>query len=350
MPLVALLLVGCDKPRTEAKPLRPVRTVTVTPIDISENLSQTGDIQARTETDFGFRIDGKIIDRSVDVGSNVRKGDVIARLDDQPARNRVQAAQASVASAEAELVRAQAQENRQGILLKDGYTTKQLYDVALRDLHTAQAQLDSARAQLDLAKDNLGYAELHADANGVVTEVFAAAGQIVAAGQRVVRIADPTTLEAVFGVAAASFSQVSDDAKIDIALTSDPRVHARGRLRYVSPQADPVTRTYSVRVALIDPPPEMMLGATVSGRVEGIGRNVIELPATAIYEQDGKPAVWVFDAGTGAVKLKPVTVTRYESDKILVSDGLAKGDVVVVAGVHVLRPGEKVRLLADAAK
>jgi multidrug efflux pump subunit AcrA (membrane-fusion protein) len=89
---------------------------------------------------------------------------------------------------------------------------------------------------------------------------------------------------------------------------------------------------------------------TVSGRVEGVGRNVIELPATALYEQDGKPAVWVFDAGSGAVQLRPVTVARYESDKTLVSAGLAKGDVVVVAGVHVLRPGEKVRLLADAAK
>jgi RND family efflux transporter MFP subunit len=257
LPLVLVLLTGCDQPKKEAKPIRPVRTVTVAPIDISETLSQTGDIQARTETDLGFRIDGKIIERPVDVGSTVQKGDVIARLDDQPARNRVQAAQAAVASAEAEVVRAQGQENRQSILLKDGFTTRQLYDIALRDLQTARAQLDSARSQLDLAKQNLGYAELHADMAGVITEVFAASGQVVAAGQKVVRLADPTTLEAVFGVPAAAFSQVPDDAKIEIVLASDPRIHARGELRYVSPQADPVTRTYLVRVGLVSPPPEM---------------------------------------------------------------------------------------------
>jgi membrane fusion protein, multidrug efflux system len=348
--VLPLALLGCRQPPKTAVPIRPVRTVTVEPRDVGTTLSQTGDIEARTETDFGFRVGGKIVARPVDVGSRVRTGEVLARLDDQPERNRLQSAQAALAAAQAELVRTQAEEGRQSALLKDGYTTKQRYDTALRDLQTAEAQLASARAQLNLAQDTLAYTQLHAGMNGVVTEVFADAGQVVAAGQKIVRVADPKALEGVFGVPAIAFSMVPRDAKVQVALTDDPHIETTGTIRYASPQADPLTRTYTVRVALADAPPEMRMGATVTGRVTLPGQKVIELPGAALFEQDGKPAVWVFDPASGTVLLKPVRVLRYESGVVLIASGLARGDIVVTAGVHVLRPGEKVRRLAEASQ
>jgi membrane fusion protein, multidrug efflux system len=344
------LLSGCDKPVQQAAPVRPVRTVTVAARDTGQTLSQTGELEARTEIDLGFRIGGKIVERPVDVGSTVKKGEVLARLDDQPESNRLQSARAALTAAEAELVRTQAEEVRQSTLLKDGYTTKQRYDTALRDLQTARAQIDSAHAELNLARDNLAYTQLHADIDGIVTQVYADAGQVVAAGQRVLRVADPTALDGVFGVPAVAFGLVPRDAKVLVTLTSDPRIAATGTIRYVSPQADPVTRSYTVRVALPHAPPQMRLGATVTGQVRLPGQMVIELPGTALFEQDGKPAVWLFDRAKGTVALKPVTVLRYEAGEVLISAGLAKGDIVVTAGVHVLRPGERVRQLAEAGQ
>jgi RND family efflux transporter MFP subunit len=348
--LLLLLPAGCDRPVKEARPIRPVRAVTVAPRDSGETFSQIGDIEARTETDLSFRVEGKVIARPVDVGAIVTKGEVLARLDDQPERNRLQSAQAALAAAEAELVRTQAEETRQSALLKDGYTTKQRYDTALRDLQTAKAQLDSARAQLNLANDNLTYTQLHSDLDGIVTAVYADTGQVVAAGEKVLRVADPQAVDAVFSVPALAFSLVPRDQPVEVTLTSDPKIRTIGKLRYASPQADPITRTYSVRIALANPPAEMRLGATVTGRIRLPGQQVIELPGVALFEKDGKPAVWVFDPHAGTVSLKPVGVLRYQSGRVLIASGLVKGDIVVTAGVHVLRPGEKVRLLADAAQ
>lgn len=348
---IALLpLTGCDEPEKKAEPIRPVRALTVTPRQVSESFSHVGEIQARTEVDIGFRIEGKVVHRPVDVGSEVRKGDLLARLDDQPQRNRLRSAQAALAAAEAEHGRTEAEASRQSALLSGGYTTKQRHETAIRDVQTAQAQLDSARAQVSLAQDNIGYAELHADADGVITGVYADAGQVVSAGQKVVRIADPREREAVFGVPATVFPLVPSNAPVEVALTGDRRISTTGKVRYVSPQADPVTRTYTVRVSLPAPPPEMRLGATISGSIKLPGQEVVELPGVALFEEGGKPAVWIYDPANGAVKLKLVLVLRYEAATVLLSGGLAQGDVVVTAGVHVLRPGQKVRLLAEAGR
>lgn len=343
------LVSECDEPGVPTPPIRPVRAVTVEPVDITEALSQTGDIQARYETDLGFRIGGQLLSRAADVGSTVSKGDLLARLDDQPAQNEVRSAQAGLAAAEAELNRARAEEGRQEALLKDGFTTRQRYDAAVRDLQTAEAQRDSAQARLTLAQENLGYTELHSEVGGIVTATYAEAGQVVAAGQRILRVADPREREAVFNVPEVAFRLVPHDPAVEVSLVTDPANKVTGRVRYVAPQADPTTRTYAVHISLPNAPPEMRLGATVKGRVELPAQNVVGLPGSALFEQDGKPAVWIFDRANGTVQLRPVTVLRYDSDRVLLSAGLEKGDVVVTAGTHLLRPGEHVRLLAAAS-
>jgi RND family efflux transporter MFP subunit len=345
----ALIACGEGERKASAPPIRPVRTVTVTPTDVAERVSLTGEIQARYQSDLGFRIDGKIIERPVDVGSAVKKGQLLARLDPQPRQQDLQAAKANVASAQATLTQAQAQESRQSQLLKDGFTTRTQYDDALRNLKTAQAQLDSAQARERQAQDNVAYTELRADNDGVITAVGADAGQVVAAGQMVVRLARPDEREAVFNVAEAMFRAVPRNPPVEVTLVSNPEIRTIGAVRYVSPQADPTTRTYTVRISLPNAPPEMRLGATVSGSVALEPQKVVELPGTALFEKDGKPAVWIV-AKDGTVDLRKIEVERYQGEAVIVSAGLEPGEVVVTAGVQKLLPGQKVRVADAAAK
>jgi membrane fusion protein, multidrug efflux system len=345
---VALALAACGKEEKAAAPeIRPVRTVTVEPRQIGETLSLTGEIRPRYEADIGFRVQGKILKRPVDVGSAVKNGDLLARLDPQQYRQDVEVAKADVKAADAEVDQSRNQESRQRELLKNGHTTQVKFDQAVRAFKTALAQADAARAKLVQATENLGYTELRADHDGVVTAVGADAGQVVGAGQMVVRLAQPGEREAVFNVSEAHLVHPQKDPTVTVKLVSDPAITAQGKVRYVSPQADPATRTYTVRVALPKAPPEMRLGATVTGSVTINQAQVISLPSTALFDQGGKPAVWL--VRDGAVELKPIAVARYGDDSFVVGSGLAQGDIVVTGGVQKLVPGEKVRLMAADA-
>jgi RND family efflux transporter MFP subunit len=342
------LLIGCDDKPKQVEAVRSVRTVVVERRDLVETLSEVGEIQARYETDLGFRIGGKVIARPVDVGTQVTAGTLLASLDDQPKQNQLRSAQAAVTAAEAEVTRTEAEEARAKVLIQQGFATKEHYDTALRDLQTSQAQLDSMRAQLKLAEDGVSYTELRAETDGIVSAVYIDAGQVVTAGQKVMRLAQPGEREAVFNVPDTVFDKVPRDVSVEVSLVSNPAIKARGSPRYVSPEADPTTRSFLVRISLPDAPPEMRLGSTVEGRVALPTRDVVELPGAALFEDAGKPAVWLFDAASGTVRLTAVTVLRYDSSRVVISDGLQNGDVVVTAGVHLLRPGERVRLLAAA--
>jgi RND family efflux transporter MFP subunit len=344
-------LAGCGKKSeiTEAD-VRPVRTFTVEPSDGAEVIAETGEIRARNESDLGFRILGKIIERPVDIGSTVKKGDVLARLDAQPVQQDLESAKASVASAQATLIRDAASEARQNELLKKGYTPQASYDVAVAALKVAQSQLDTANARLRQAEENLGYTELRADADGVITAVSADIGRVVTSGQAVVRLAQLGEREAVFNVSEAILDRAPTNPPVTVKLTADPAIFTVGKVRYVSPQADPTTRTYEVRVSLPDAPDRMRLGATVTGSVSIDHPGVIEVPASALFEKEGKSAVWVIDPKSTTVLLKPVGVERYTDDRIILSGGLEKGELVVTAGVQKLVPGQKVRLLTAVGK
>jgi len=342
----ASALSACGKPDAPAQDVRPVRTVTVEQGPGTDKQQVTGEIAARNESDLGFRTDGKIIERPIDVGSTVKKGELLARLDPQPRQQDLLAAKANYVSAQATLAKDQSTEVRQGKLLKDGYTTQANYDDALSALRTAQSQLDSASAKLRQAQDNLGYTELRADTNGVITAVNANVGQVINEGQAVVRLAQPNEREAVFNISDAMLRASPKDPPVTVALSGSPSISTVGSVRYVSPQADPKTRTYEVRVSLPNAPSEMRLGSTVTGTADFFTANdVVQLPGGALFQQDGKPAVWVVDPKTETVSLKQVVVERYSGDQILIAGGMSRGDVVVTAGVQKLIPGQKVRLL-----
>lgn len=349
-PLLMLIpLAGCDDKSAMAPDIRPVRAITVQPGASTELPTLTGEIKARYESDLAFRIDGKIIERPVDVGSMVRKGDLLARLDPQPRQQDLQAAKADALAAQAILVKNRADEARQVELLKDGYTPRAVYDSAVANLRSSQSQVESTAARLKQAEDNLGYTRLTADADGVVTRVSADAGTVVGPGQAVIRLAQPGQREAAFNVSEAILDGAPRNQPVTVTLMSDSRIRVQGTVRYVSPQADPATRTYEVRIALPDAPPAMRLGATVTGSLSLDLNGVLALPGSALVQQDGKPAVWVVDPKTYTISLKPISIDRYSGDSVVLSGGLAKGDIVVTAGVQKLIAGQTVRLLAGAS-
>ena len=340
-----MVLASCQKEeKAAAQPIRPVRTVAVELREGGEKVSLTGEIQPRYQADLGFRVNGKILERPADVGTEVKKDDLLARLDPQQYRQDLEVAKADVAKADAEVARSQAQEYRQRELLKNGHTTQVAYDQALKTFKTAQAEVDAARARQIQASENLGYTELRADNNGVISAVGADPGQVVSSGQMVVRLAQPGEREAVFNIAEGAFKKRPTDPTVGVHLVSNPEIETAGKVRYISPQADPETRTYTVRVSLPEAPPQMRLGANVVGTVTLDQGQTVTIPGSALFQKDGKPAVWLVEKDK-TVQLKPITVQRYQGDSVIVGDGLAEGDVVVTAGVQKLLPGQKVALM-----
>ena len=345
-----LLATGCKEEQAAAPVIRPVRTIIAEPKDQAHGLALTGEIRARHESDHSFRVSGLVVARLVDVSAIVKKGEPLARLDDRDQKNGVRSAEAAVTAAKAEVARARPQEVRQKTLLADGFTTQVQYDNALKNLRGAEAGLESAVASLKIAQDQLKYTTLHAEFDGVITATGAEAGQVVQIGQMVVRVADPGEREAVVSLAETQIRPISTDLHIDVTLLTNPSVKTTGKIREVSPIADPITRTFTVKVSLNDPPPELRLGSTVSVSGRGKSSSVVTLPPSAVFERDKKPMVWVVNPADQTVGLRPIAILRNDTDRIVVSEGLAKGDVVVTAGVMKLNPGQKVKLQDAAAK
>ncbi|MDX8470139.1 efflux RND transporter periplasmic adaptor subunit [Mesorhizobium sp. VK23B] len=352
----AVVWHGARSEASNAKPSPPetkfVKAIAVAPMLSADTRTAVGEIRPRLESDLGFRVSGKLLERIAEIGATVKKGEVLARIDDQDYRNRLASAEADVAAAQAVLVEASAAEARIGALLAKGFTTRANYDATLKNLRSAQAKLKSASIAFEMARDQLGYTELHAEFDGIVTATGAEAGQSVNVGQMVVRVADPESRDAVFSIAEAVFANAPDTKRppqVTVSLLSNPAITAVGTIREIAPMADAATRTFQVKVSIENAPDEMRFGASVAGRAEMGGAPVMVLPGSALFDKDGQPAVWVVSPSS-AVELKPVTVARYETDRVVVSDGLANGDLVVTAGVNRLREHEKVRIVEGEGK
>jgi len=346
--LIAATVASCNEPAPSAPQVRPVRTVTVEQRAEGETVSLTGHVRARDQGSLAFRIDGRMTERSVNVGDVLQAGQVVARLDPQNQENMLRSAQASLTAAEAMLTEKRQAFWRQQELLRTGWTPRARFDDAQAALQTAEAQVTSAQAQLRIAQDHLGYTVLRADAAGSITATGAEAGEVVRAGQMIVQLAQEGGRDAVFDVPEVLIRTAPRDPIVQITLGDDPRITATGRVREVAPQADPATRTFQVKIGITDPPEAMRLGSTVTGRIQLAAPAGVQLPASALTEAGGRPAVWVFDPASGSVTLRSVDVTRYDPASVVISQGLQAGEVVVTAGSHVLRPGQKVRRLGDA--
>jgi RND family efflux transporter MFP subunit len=343
--MLLVALCGCKAEKT-ALEARSARTVVVAPRPIHDDRQAIGEVKPRYESDLSFRVAGKVLARLVDVGATIKEGDTLATLDKQDFQNRLRSAEADVASAEAVLVEARGNEARKAKLLKDGWTPQATYDTALSNLRTAEGRLTSAKAQLDLTRDQLRYTELKAEFDGVITAVGAEPGQNVNAGQMVAKLARPADKDAVFNIAETAFTDrtpTREHSEVIVWPLSNPELKVEGIAREISPVADSATRTYTVKVTLKNPPPQMRFGMSIGGRWKVGSDPAVALPLSAVFEKDGSPAVWVFDQASGSVALRLVTVSRYETSTAVIADGLAKGDIVVTAGINTLREGQKVR-------
>ena len=289
--------------------------------------SYSGEVRARSESALAFRIGGKLVDRRVDVGARVHAGQMLARLDAADQQLAAAQAEANRALAEAELKRTQ--------------ELRQKNFVSAAALDAKQTAATAAAAQAKLAKNQTAYTTLAADTAGVVSAVLAEPGQVVGAGQAIVRLARNGEREIAIAVPESRLATV----KVSIGGTAqlwDGREFA-GRVREIAPAADPATRTFAVRFALTDAPADLPLGLSASVRFAQAAATELVVPLAAILQQGERAAVWVI-AEDGAVRQQPIEVARYSDGGAVVKSGLTGGETIVAAGAFKLSAGEKVRI------
>jgi RND family efflux transporter MFP subunit len=343
---VAVGMAACGPKKEAGAPEpRPVRTVTAQPQQSDETVVLTGHIQAVEEPAMAFRIGGRITDRFVNVGDHVKPGQELARLDPQNEVNALRSAQASLTAAQAQLTQARSAFERQRTLLAQGHTPRAQFDLAEKASRTGQAKVDDGEVQVRIAADRVGYTVLQADAAGTITARGAEPGEVVQAGQMIVRLARLGGRDAVFDVPAQVLRSAPSDPQVTIHLTENPSMTTIGRVREVAPQADPVTRTFQVKVGLTDPPEAMRLGSTVNGSVSLESDTVMAIPASALTQLDRQPAVWIVDPSKRTVSPRNIELLRFDPGMVIVAHGVETGDIIVTAGVQALHPGQTVRLL-----
>lgn len=342
---------GCKQ---AAQPEPEARLVSVVRVIVGSNgggVGYSGEVRARYETNLGFRVPGKIVARNVEVGGVVKKGDVLARLDPEDQQLNTRGAQSQLAASQSEFEQSKAELERHTDLFQKNFISKAEFDRWQNSYNVAQARLEQAKAQLAVTKNQTGYTELIADHAGVVTAILVEVGQVIAAGQTAMKLARTDDREVVISIPENRLAELNDASDIRISLWADPTKNYKGRIREVSPAADPVTRTYAAKISVLDADAAMKLGMTANAYLRGVQRSVaVMLPATALFQDDGHAAVWVVDKATTQVMLVRVEVGEYVEDKVAVLSGVKAGDVVVRAGVHKLFAGEKVRTNEEAVK
>ncbi|MCE4226153.1 efflux RND transporter periplasmic adaptor subunit [Methylobacterium sp. C25] len=349
--LVGLMLAGC-KPSAEEghepAPIRPVLVMVAKRIETDLFGPFAGTVEPRYQSQLGFQIGGRVAARDVTVGDTVKKGQRLATLDPTVTRFALTRAEADVADAKAQAENAAATEARSRKLMEGGNVTQAQLDSSVASRDTTQARLAQAMSSLQRARDQMGYTELHADFDGVVTQRLAEVGQVLSAGQAVVTVARPEVREAVVDIPEDLVGTMPRDGRFAISLQSAPEITTVGTVREVAPFADQSTRTRRIKLALIDPPSAFRLGATIT---VGLTRKVdpyVLLPATALLEADGKTSVWIAPPvdkdGMTRVERRDVTVAKKGAERVSLRDGVKDGERVVVAGIHSLKDGQTVRI------
>ena len=340
-----LALGGCQQETTAPEPVRPVLSTVLEPSQSSGTVA-VGVVEPRFKTDLAFRVLGRLTARPVNVGDLVAQDQTVGTIDATALELAVRAAKAELAKAEAQLANANATEERQRTLITSDATTKQTLDNAEQARAGAEASVARAQANLTKAREQLGYAQLKADFAGVVTAVGAEVGQVVAPGQSVLTVARPDVREAVVDIGEDFPFPLEVGLPFKVSLQLLPAVQVEGRIREIAPQADPVTRTRRVRIALKDPPPSFRLGATVTAKLDKEQTTILRVPASAVLAKDGENFVWVVDLPASTVSLRKVDLA-VDQGGVRVSQGLAAGARIVTAGVHSLKQGQQVRIEQD---
>lgn len=343
-----MTLAACSKTEPPQAPVRAVKVITVGVATFQSGHEFAGEVRPRVESRVGFRVAGKVVRRQAELGQRVKAGQVLAQLDARDYQLAADAARAQVAAASTNKDLAAADFKRYAVLKDQSFISGAELERREAALKAAQAQLDQAKAQLASQGNQAGYANLVADVSGVITAVEAEPGQVVTAGTTIVRIAQDGPRDVVFSVPEDKVAVMKPGSEVAIRVWSNGTTLG-GKVREVAASADPVTRTYSIKVGLnasATPP----LGATVyvSPRALSMaGAPVIKLPTSALRKEGQGTAVWVLDRQTMTVKSQPIQIATADGNEAVVASGLQPGMQIVSAGVHVLSAGQKVTVYQE---
>lgn len=349
---VAWLLAACQPAPAPVEPVRAVRVLTVAAGQAEAFHEYAAEVRARTESRLGFRVAGKLIRRQAELGQAVRTGQMLAQLDPQDLKLAQDTAQAALRAAQANLDLNTAEFAKFKELRDQNFISALELERRETALKSARAQFEQARAQAGVQGNLAGYATLTADVAGVVTGIDAEPGAVLAAGTPVLRLAHDGPRDAVFSVpedqVAALRPLVGKSSALKVRLWGDDaRAPLAATLREVAAAADPTTRTFLAKADL-GSQTAARLGQTASVRVDraAIG-GVVKLPLAAVAESKGQPVVWLLDRAAMTVRPQPIQVAGADGNQVLVAGGVSPGQTLVAAGVHLLTPGQKVKLYAE---
>ena len=347
LPVMATAMLGaCNRDIRPVAPAQPVIAERLGATSATAAEEYSGAVHARYESALAFRVPGKIVARYGTLGETVHRGDLLARLDGTDAVLEKDAAEAALAAARSNLQTAQEDLARYVRLVKIGAISRSAYDHQRDQVAAAQATYQQAQRQYQLRDNQLRYTDLRADHDGVITAVDAEAGQVVAEGQTVVSLAWSDGREVYIDVPENRIGEFSGARRISVSLWGTDRSYP-GSVREKSASADPATRTFLIKVAILGPGPEVRLGMTAGVKVEDAADpKELLIPMTALYHRGAQAAVWIVDPKTRRLALAPVRVERYSDDGVVIGAGLAAGEEIVLKGVNELYQGERVQVTA----
>jgi len=343
--LACIFLQACSKPVPAEEPVRAVKVVTVGLDAMQSGAEYAGEVRSRVESRLGFRVSGKLLRRNVELGQHVKAGELLAQLDPQDFKLAADGARAQLAAAATNRDLALADYKRYKDLREQNFISAAELERRDTALKAAQAQVEQAQAQLAGLGNQTGYANLVADVAGVVTSVDAEPGQVLAAGTPVLRIAQDGGRDVVFSVPEDKVGKLKVGSQVQVQAWAEQK-SAAATVREVAASADPVTRTFTVKVGLSGPD-AWPLGSTVTVVPKALDRSgppVIKLPTSALQHDGERAAVWVLDKATMTVRLQPIAIATADGNEVVVAQGLEPGVQVVSVGAHVLNPGQKVSI------
>jgi multidrug efflux system membrane fusion protein len=340
--LLAAVLAGCGNGGEQAEVVRPA--MVEQPLPAANGFEAfPGDVRARHEPTLAFRVGGKIAKRNVDAGARVKKGEVLAELDPEDLRLQVAAMRAQLAAAEANLATAESERDRYRNMLERKLVSASLFEQYENAYKAAAAQVGQVRAQLNWNNNQAEYAQLRAPADGVIASRQAEAGQVVAAGQPIFTLATNGEREIAISLPEQGIRNFSVGQTVLVELWSRAGERAPGTIRELAPAADPLTRTYAARVSFDAVASGAELGQSARVYAGQASEAALSVPLAAVTAEAEQPYLWVVDARTSQVRRTPVQLGPYGEARVPVVAGVAAQDWIVVAGVHLLRDGQKVR-------
>jgi multidrug efflux system membrane fusion protein len=353
--LAGVLVIGLIgwlvKSHTQSKPIAVeiplVRTQAVSFGETGQSYTYAGEVRGRYESQLAFQVSGKIVKRQIEVGSVVKAGATLMQIDPIDIRQGVDSRDAQLEAAQSQYKLAKDDLDRFRKLYEGRFMSEAEFDRYQNAFNSAAAALRQAKAQYRQYTNQLQYCNLYADSAGVVMGIDAEVGQIVSPGERVVTLVRSGEREIEINVPENRLQDLNKGQNIRVTFWALPQVALRGKIREIAPMADQVTRTYKVRISLPNTPSEIKLGMTATVKLTDVaGEETAYIPLSAIYQSGATPAVWIVRNGKAA--LRPVKTGEFGDEQVQVLEGLRDGDIIVTAGVHKLREGEKVRAGDDA--